>query len=226
MTGPTKSQPSAATMAIPGAPGLPGERRPSGNISRSSVSAARPGQRHGYTLLEMLIVLAILAVLASASYPALRGSLEKRRLHEGAKQVRIELARARVAAIESGSPRQFRFQEGGSGFELSRCMPADDSTQWVWDEEQSAAMIEEFTLPEGITFAPLESPEEAPAAPIQDGAPVAEQWSPPVLFFPNGRSTNVRIRLQASRGWFVDLTLRGITGTAKVGKVGRQEVTP
>jgi len=226
MIGPTKSQPSAATMAIPGAPGFTGERRPSGNISPSSVSRARPDQRDGYTLLEMLIVLAILAVLASASYPALRGSLEKSRLYEGAKQVRIELARARVASIESGSPRQFRFEEGGSGFELSRCLPADDSMQWAWDEEQSAAMTEEFTLPEGITFAPLESPEETPPGPVQDGTPIAGQWSTPILFFPNGRSSNVRIRLQASRGWFVDLTLRGITGTAKVGKVARQEVTP
>jgi hypothetical protein len=45
-----------------------------------------------------------------------------------------------------------------------------------------------------------------------------EGWSPPILFFPNGRTSQAVLYLQtAGRNHFVQkLTLRGLTGTAKI----------
>ncbi len=227
MTGSAMPQVGILAGVRPIAPGHPGTKlapcgRPIGGNPRRRFVAV---PHSGFTLLEMLIVLAILAVLASTAYPALRGSLEKSRLHEAAKQVRIELARARVAAIEWGVIWQFRFQEGGSVFELSRSLPPDENLQLAWDDGQTMTTFGEQTLPEGITFAPLETPEATQAAPLQDGVPVAQQWSSPLFFYPNGRSSNVRIRLSGSQGRFIDLTLRGMTGTAKVGRL-QQEAAP
>jgi len=44
-------------------------------------------------------------------------------------------------------------------------------------------------------------------------------WSPPIVFFPNGRTSNARIRLESKTRHFVELALRGVTGTVTVGEV-------
>jgi len=195
---------------------------------RSGRGPSAATARRGFTLLEMVIVLAILVVVVGLGWPALRGSLQKSRLHDAAKQVRIELARARVEAIESGSPCQFRYEEGGERFEITGSVVSDEAAQRAWEDmhQPPASLANEFRLPEGVTFAPPETADEVEPVPLQDGIPAEGQWSAPVVFYPNGRSSNVRIRLQIAEGLFVDLTVRGMTGTAKVGRIQRQEVPP
>jgi len=221
MTGTAVPPKGTATRAISGGPGLPGTIRSPGRPVPGGAAWPRRASLRAFTLLEMLVVLAILVVITATGYPALRGSLEKSRLREAAKQIRIELSRARVAAIESGVIWQLRFQEGGAVFELMRAQPADDGQAISFEQEDESATgvttFGEQSLPDGITFAPLDVSTATEAVPTQDGAPAAQDWSTPIFFYPNGRSSNVRIRLLGSRGLFIDLTLRGITGTAKVG---------
>ena len=48
-------------------------------------------------------------------------------------------------------------------------------------------------------------------------------WAKPVTFYPNGRVSGGRFRLADRHGYYVDVTLRGLTGTAKIGPVMRRE---
>ena len=73
---------------------------------------ARVAGRRGFTLLEMLVVLSLLGVMLSMAWPSMRRTLGKSQLREAAKQVRTQLATARLSAIESGQAQQFRFQPG------------------------------------------------------------------------------------------------------------------
>jgi hypothetical protein len=52
---------------------------------------------------------------------------------------------------------------------------------------------------------------------------VYSSWSPPILFYPNGRCTSARIRLRGASGLFVDVTLRGLTGAAQIGEILKAE---
>jgi prepilin-type N-terminal cleavage/methylation domain-containing protein len=53
-----------------------------------------------------------------------------------------------------------------------------------------------------------------------------EEWSVPIVFYPNGRSSNARIRLTDQGEYYVDVSLRGLTGGARIGKIRRwQEQT-
>jgi prepilin-type N-terminal cleavage/methylation domain-containing protein len=53
-----------------------------------------------------------------------------------------------------------------------------------------------------------------------------EAWSAPLVFFPNGRTSSARLRLRGRHGYSVELSLRGATGTVRIGKVGQEEEHP
>lgn len=76
----------------------------------------RSAKKSGYTLLEMLIVLAILATLAAMTIPSMRGPLDKSRLRGASRQVQAALAKARFFSIRKGTQIEFRYQLNGNGW--------------------------------------------------------------------------------------------------------------
>lgn len=70
------------------------------------VSARKAG---GFSLVELLIVVAVLAMAAAFSLPALRGSMSAFRLRASADTVAGELDAARVMAISRGAVYEVRF---------------------------------------------------------------------------------------------------------------------
>ena len=228
----------------------------------ASAPVRRPVEHGGFSLLEMLIVLTILAVIAAWTWPSLRRQLSANELRQAGKQVRAELARARHKAVKTGTMQQFRFQPGRPVFEVS-ALPSPEErpeppTDLALDEDSdqatgllgrtSAADPEEadrHELPDGTYFAsaPLETTEDpaavvdtwaasatgAPADDANDGLTAAalpgdDVWSPPIVFYPNGRTSSARIRVANSHGNHVDVTLRGLTGVATVGELRRGKV--
>lgn len=133
----------------------------------------------GFTMLEMLLVLAIVVLMAGLAWPALRSSMSKNRLRDSAQQLRVELARARLTAMESGVPLEFRYRAGQGRFRIAAkraddnwestavgsgnlsgrraagrtpTTPADESAQPGKPLQFDAT---EADLPEGVIFAPL-----------------------------------------------------------------------
>ena len=43
----------------------------------------------------------------------------------------------------------------------------------------------------------------------------------PIVFYPNGRTSNARIRLTDQGEYYVDVSLRGLTGGARISKIRR-----
>jgi Tfp pilus assembly protein FimT len=213
----------------------------------------------------MLIVVAVLAALATMSWPALRKPLARHRLTSAAKQLRAELMRTRLHAIQRGEPMEFRYVPGSAQYRVravrSVCSdrPATANGESAWQggfsnavddlrvETSSSAGAaaapaeeEASALPEEITFAQacassegdIVEPSAAPVAAESAQGPTgsdslleipagtaAEDWSQPVVFYPNGRSTDAEISLVGERDYHVRLSLRGATGTVTVGNV-------
>ena len=122
----------------------------------------------GFTLLEMLIVLAILSALATMAWPALRKELSRSQLRSAAKQVRMELAAARHGAVETGQMIEFRYQVDGRHFRTDAVqLPrmdglADDFAETDsdrgpgrFDDPSEPSARQEGTLPEGTFFLPI-----------------------------------------------------------------------
>ena len=68
----------------------------------------------GYTLIELMIVLAILAAMAAMVLPAMRGPLDKSRLRGASRQVQAAMSKARFFSIREGVRVEFRYQINGN----------------------------------------------------------------------------------------------------------------
>ena len=138
------------------------------------ISAAR----RGYSLPEMLIVLAILAAMAALVLPSLQGPLDKSRLRAAARDVQSSMNKARSLAIREGAAVEFRYEVGGSRWKVERPSSANtailrltrrseemiDSKPPVGtmplafgdaaiDEPPAPTILRDGRLPDGVTFA-------------------------------------------------------------------------
>jgi len=205
------------------------------------VISANSRHRRGFTLSEMLVVLGILVTVTALAQPALRGALGDSRLRSAAKLVRVELAKARLRAMQSGIAQHFRYQLGKNRFQIVPAVAVETTERGLSGRQASGDNIKPATnprqraatdasraggtaeqlpsqeLPEGICF--------EPAANDPLAAPVAgeEGWSDPIVFFPNGRTENAHIRIKGERNAVVDVSLRGLTGVATAGKPRHEE---
>ena len=190
----------------------------------------RTSTRSAYTLLEMLIVLAVLAVLASLSWPAVRGMLRRSELRSAAKQVRAALTKARLSAIETGVPHQFRYRPGTGRFEVRPLPESLDEGEvpaaWARTRQRRDEESSEDTILSGVWFADPPSARNGSVAPPSHATSDDAGWSAPTVFFPNGRSGDARIRLAGSDGFSIEIGLRGLTGSTRIGPPERPEERP
>jgi prepilin-type N-terminal cleavage/methylation domain-containing protein len=192
--------------------------------------------RRGMTLSEMLVVLGIMVVFTALAQPALRGALGDSRLRSAAKLVRVELAKTRLKAIQSGVAQRFRYQAGKNRFEISPAL-RDDSQDPVANhgdrdrrrapatrrEDRAAESARpgdetlQQNLPEGIHF------DDDASASAADRVGDEAGWSEPIVFHPNGRTEDAHIRLKGDRNAVVEVSLRGLTGVVTASRPRHEE---
>jgi prepilin-type N-terminal cleavage/methylation domain-containing protein len=168
--------------------------------------------RRGLTLLEVLLVLCMLAALAALAAPALDRPFANQRLAKTADVVRALWARARVDAVEAGCIRAFRCLPGTGQYRVES-LNIDGSDPSV-DPVGFASLpgTVERILPDGLSFAGL-SVNAMPADAGENG------WLGPVLFYPDGTSSDALLTLNNRVGRTIDVSLRGLTGVATVGVI-------
>jgi hypothetical protein len=181
----------------------------------------------------MLIILAVLVLMAGVAWPVLRAPWRRTQVEDAANHARVTLARVRVKAIESGTAWQFCFLPGTGLFAYRPVAQGRDARRTAEAGPSQDSLDEESVegeLPHGVFFRDPRERETFNSLDTSDAAPLpaeeisrldAADWSEPILFYPNGRAANARLELQGPKGLSVDVTLRGLTGMAKVGKLQR-----
>jgi hypothetical protein len=199
-------------------------------------------------LLELLLVLGTIVLMAGLAWPALRGSMAKSRLRDSAQQLRVELARTRLMAMENGVPLEFRYRSGEGRFRIvaREVAAATDGSpanarpgalhraRGIGGTGLGSAVagitseIIESQLPEGVVFAaasPLPLASEDPMADAdfddddEERSLQSEGWSAPIVFLPDGTASNATVALRNGQGAQVVVQVRGVTGLAKSGEV-------
>jgi len=136
--------------------------------------------RRGFTLLELIIVLALLAMLAAIVWPLLRNPLQRSVTQRAARQLVDDLARARLNAIETGRTMAFRYEPGGGRYSIApadtladgESMSARTEVQRVLEGEESGEeagfeLVVEAVLEAGVNF---RDPEEAEVPDFASGS--------------------------------------------------------
>ena len=186
------------------------EDRPRGN---NGVHEDQPARR-GFTLMEVVLVLVLMALIAGAAWPSVQRLYASRRLGSAADQIRSAWCQARIEAMRSGHTYTFRYQLDGDHYRLEA-----QSDQGVassasagaagGDVASGAATCAEQTLPEGIKFSSAASGGDTAA---QSAGGQSDGWSAPILFYPDGTALDVQLVLADQRSRAVRVILRGMTG--------------
>jgi len=211
-------------------------------------SVGRGVGRRGYTLTETTAVLAVVVTMLALAVPALLKPVARAELRDAAKQVQHALAQAREEAIETGRVHQFRFEPGGRYFEVGPRIAdgpeiagidglwggATDLPYGGWRRGDDYAAVNGLEpileeLPAGAWFAAassdlLGSDDGQSVVAVAGAAEASGEWSDPIVFYPNGRTSNARIRVFGPGERHVDIVVRGLTGDAMVGEPVEPEV--
>ncbi len=212
--------------------------------------------RRGFTLLELMIVMALLALMVAIVWPSLSRPLQRSATQQAARQLLEDLGRARLNAIESGRAMAVRYEPGGVRYSI---MPADaspdddDVRESTFSESDATAqtdsdvpeidLVIEGMLDDDVVFQdpaaaddlsiPLDSTlgdmlademaETEAVEPLVQDETAEVGWSAPVLIYPTGRAENASFVLLGPDGYFVTVTLRGLTGAVSVGPLQHQQ---
>lgn len=211
--------------------------------------------RSGFTLVELILVLAVMVAAAAIAIPALIGPLEGQRVRKAADQVRAAFNRARVQAMRTGQTHLFRFQVGSNLYVIEP-LPAGDTYLEASAEvlaamtslapgaggamaKQGAVSADDFTITgearpeeiaEGTMFVSVANLVDLRSARVleqlQMSGAAAQQLSEPILFYPDGTSTTTQLVLVNNQQQFVVVRLRGLTGMTEVSELLTPDEVP
>ena len=188
-------------------------------------------QRHsGFTLIELLIVLALLVAIAALVWPSLTTPMDNQRLKKSAEIVRAEWGKARVRAMRTGRIHVFRFQDGTGQFRVEPWYANDDflnsnaqTVQGVVIEGDVDTHVN-AKLPGDVVFHGSVTALDTRAMEVEQQIELpAAGVSRPILFYPDGTSSDTTLILGNGTPRFVRIQLRGLTGISSVSDTMKPE---
>ena len=196
-------------------------------------------RRTAFTLLELLLTLAVLAAIAAVSIPQVGLLMGDRRLVRAGDQLRVEMTRLRVESMREGRVMMLEAMLEGTSFRIKPFFSAADSVeafdqtgsqsgmltgaqQGVFTTITQDTTVEEIVeLPEDVVVSAVGVVSAARAMEIEQLtiANQSEGWSHPILFYPDGSTSTAVVTLSNPTLGKVMVKIRGITGDVSVSEV-------
>ncbi len=189
--------------------------------------------RRAITLIEVLLVLALLVTLAAITWPALDRPMANQRLRKAADTVRVAWAKARIRAMSTGQTLVFRCTldsdeytiESQPGPESVESMSSSNDGQFDETVSDSTTLTDPLSskthqLPENIRFVDGEVTFDTRATILGEASEETANSGlgvDPILFFPDGTTTTATLTLENQYERRIELSLRGLTGVISVG---------
>lgn len=189
--------------------------------------AVRSRKSAGFTLVEVLVVVALIGILAGVMVPEMRGSFEEARLRTTTRKLIQTIAYARSQAITQGAPHRFRVDPAAHQFWIekqTRPTPTTVSSERV---ETFGSLVS--TYPEGIRIEL--APSQAAAAPQQSSSDPFAARQPAgqasrtrasqnpkntVTFDITGQTQPTDVIIEDTAGFMRLLQINGLTGRVRL----------
>ena len=192
-----------------------------GRGSWPSVLAPKHNDRSGFTLLELMIVVAIILAVTSIVAPGMMERVRSGRVEEAADAVSTMLANARTQAIDTGVDYHFRFELDGHSFVA---IPAEIDVS-IGNSNNPDPETAEFNyssgaLPETM-FLRYRQNDTSGSETLKGqafgnlanaGELASKNWSEPILFRFDGSSESKTFRVMDELQRSCDVSVRGLTG--------------
>jgi prepilin-type N-terminal cleavage/methylation domain-containing protein len=194
--------------------------------------------RQGFTLLELLLVLAILVIIGAIGTPVLDRVLERQRLRGAAEELRVAWEDARLVAMRTGQVQAFACEIGGRTYSIEPLVLHDDvnnvaegatlfsggvaaqaSTPTVGMNPSTAneSQSRQAELEETLTFASCRVAGDTRAFSLSSTPPgsAGNAAAAMVYFYPDGTSSTAEVLIQSERGDLTGIQIRGLTGHSR-----------
>lgn len=190
------------------------------------MSATRSQNRTAFTLLELLLVLAVLVMIAAIAAPSITRAFKRQTLKKSGDLIRAEWARARTRAMTTGHVQIFRCSLGGNQYRTDAWVSASNASG-IQGAAPAAALQQPVAgpglasfekLPDGVNFYGSESVAESRdlATDSEVAAMMGHAQERRIYFYPDGTSSTAQLVLFNDREQFVVVGLRGLTGASQV----------
>jgi len=182
------------------------------------VKAKRPG----FTLMEVVLVAALLAIVAGITYPVVTSMYAHEKVKAAADSVRGSMANARSRAVTEGRRYKLAIVPNKGSFRIAPDSPSYWSGSGTGDEGTSNSngpLVMTDKLPKGISFSTEGSASSSSSSGGGQDDDVNESiswdsWSDAATFLPDGTATEDRdITLSVNGSKPVVLKLRAMTGS-------------
>ena len=177
-----------------------------------SLNTAPTATRRGYTLFEVMLVLAILVAVGAVAVPIFRQSFEVERLRKGADTLRTAWAKARVQAMTTGLTHVFQFEYTTNQFVVGPWESGGEPTTVA----STTAIQRTGQLPDGILFYAAEKLADERTTTVEEAG---AQQAPQIFFYADGTTSTAQVMLSNQSDRYVKVFLRGLTGVPNVGEV-------
>lgn len=204
----------------------------------------REAKRAGFTLLELVLALSVLAILVGLTWPSLMRFVGDQRLRDDVELVRARTATVRSSAIAEGLTFQFRYEPGGTRYIIlpyerpltSEPAGTDGATSPGGIDDK--LRVRDYELDEGNRFestAPSRiSGSSQPAATEQlsqdwlalfggDAILAQATWSEAILFEADGSAGDAEFFVVDEEGRYQRIAVRGLTAAVSAGRVEQED---
>ena len=172
----------------------------------------RPARRPGYTLMEMLVVVAVLLIIGGVVLPTLSGLTGDTKVKGAADAVKARLMEARLNAMEQGRPYVFSISPDG----LKMRVAPDDAIEGEigTDGQPLPTLVVNETLPSEITLKLGQTNNGTTPGTTADGNTRV------VTFQPDGTCAEdlATLYVQEGGGTGMVVTVRGLSGAVFLSK--------
>jgi type II secretory pathway pseudopilin PulG len=212
-------------------------RRRTSRCCAPGCSAQNRSPRTAYTLIEILIVLAVFVFVAGITWPGVTRMYREAKLDRITEDVRVELAGTRIRAIDASFPYQFRYEPAGQRYLVITAQTgvstgSQSESDTSDDPNTTSVKVRYDELPEGFQFRhPVDEHTGSPSASFGDRLPqewLAElpnalelssvYWSPPITFYADGTGTDAVLDIINEDEQSRRISVRALTGAASVRK--------